>query len=76
MTITQIGHLSLNVPHHIMVSTGPSWPTFNLWNCIPGRSPAVRILLLERERLNHVPDLIHVGRLEDVTPVLQEKGLL
>jgi hypothetical protein len=77
LTITGIGSLSLDCTHHVMVSTGPSWPTLNIWNQSSSHgSSRVRILLLERERVNLDP-LVHcVSTLAAARRVLQENSLL
>lgn len=73
LTITEIGHLSLNAEHLVMVSTGPSWPTFNVWNV---ERVKTRVLLLERETVELAPRTVHVRRVGDLGMRLRELGLL
>ena len=55
-----------------MVSTGPSWPTFNVWN---QNNVQTRLLFLERERID-LPRVIHCGTREEARARLQDQGLL
>jgi hypothetical protein len=46
----QIGALSNRIPVHIMVSTGPSWLTFNTFS-----NPTYRLIMSGQEHVNIVP---------------------
>jgi hypothetical protein len=73
LTITQIGHLSLHCHTLVMVSTGPSWPTFNIWNT---ETVKERILLLDTERVWLSPNTYHCDHMPEVEARLQQAGLL
>jgi hypothetical protein len=70
---TEIGSLSLHCHTILMVSTGPSWPTFNVWN---QDSVKNRIILLDNERVNLAPNTMHCSRIEEAEEVLKGAGLL
>ena len=72
MSVTDIGRVSRHCRHHIMVSTGPSWPVLNKWNLPSGN---LRVLFLEHERLNY-PSVIHVPNRERCRELLVERKLL
>lgn len=72
LTITGIGNLSLYCPTVLMVSTGPSWPTFNVWN----RSTVqTRIAFLDREKINLAPNTFEVSSLDAAREVLRSRGI-
>lgn len=74
LTISEIGTLSLHADHLVMVSTGPSWPTFNVWN---EKTVKLRLLLLKPdEKVDYAPNLVQVSNREDARRVLVERGLL
>lgn len=73
-SLTEIGLLSTYCRHHVMVSTGPSWPCLNKWN-YPYEQGSVRVLMLEREFLNF-PGLTRCGTREEVMGHLLAKGAL
>jgi hypothetical protein len=72
LNVTQIGQLSQFARCIIAVSTGPSWPTFNVWNVhIP------RLLLIDHERLDGiVPNIRHSARIDDAREYLRELKML
>jgi len=72
-TATEIGNLSLHCHTILMVSTGPSWPTFNIWN---QDSIKLRVILLDNERVNLSPNTMHCGRIEEAEEILKGAGLL
>jgi hypothetical protein len=72
-SVTQYGHLSLHCHTILMVSTGPSWPTFNVWN---QESVKNRIILLEPERVNLSPNTMHCATVDEAAEVLKGAGLL
>lgn len=49
LSVTGIGRISQQCRAVVAVSTGPSWPTFNIWN---RASLAARVLLIGSERVN------------------------
>jgi hypothetical protein len=73
LSVTKIGHLSLHCPTILMVSTGPSWPTFNIWNT---ESVTNRIILLTEERIYLTPNTHHCSEIYYATEILRNIGLL
>ncbi len=73
LSVTQIGHLSLHCHTIVMVSTGPSWPTFSIWN---QKSIKLRVILLDSERVHLSPNTMHCARIEEAREVLKKAGLL
>ncbi len=72
-TVTEIGYLSLYCHMILMVSTGPSWPTFNIWN---QDTVMHRIILLEPERVNLSLNTTHCATIDEAAEVLKGAGLL
>ena len=70
---TQIGQLSLHCDTILMVSTGPSWPTFNVWN---KDSIKLRVILLDSERVNLASNTRHCSEIEEAENILKFAGLL
>jgi len=68
-SVTQIGQMSLHCHTILMVSTGPSWPTFNVWN---KDSIKLRVILLDAERVNLAPFTVHCSRIEEAREILLE----
>lgn len=66
-----IGLSSQNCRFILMVSTGPSWPTFNVWN-----RDTPRIILIDHERINITPNTAHCSSVEAVRKILKERGQL
>ena len=73
LSVTGIGQLSLHCHTILMVSTGPSWPTFNVWN---QESVKNRIILLDNERVNLSPNTTHCRTIDEASEVLKGIGLL
>jgi len=73
ITCTGIGHLSLLCKIIVFVSTGPSWPTFNVWN---QHTAKLRLAFLDRETLGMCGNTVEVGNLEHGMNVLRERGIL
>lgn len=73
MTVSGVGALSLQTRHILMVSTGPSWPTFNVWN---RDTVQTRIVLIDHERIEIAPNTHHCATIEQARAVLAQKGLL
>lgn len=73
MTATGIGNVSIRAKHIVMVSTGPSWPTFNLWN---RDSVKLRVVLIDHERVNIAPNTEHAATLERAREILVRRNLL
>lgn len=79
LNCTQIGTISMACKHHIMVSTGPSWPVLSKWNhprMKAGRSnPGKVVVLLARERLNF-EGVEHTENLQGVFAIAKSEGWL
>jgi hypothetical protein len=72
-SITQIGRLSQDCRNILMVSTGPSWPTFNIWN--HGKIQR-RIILLANERVELAPNTVHCGSVAEAGAYLRMEGII
>lgn len=73
MTVTEIGCLSLHCHTILMISTGPSWPTFNIWN---RETIKRRIILLTSERIHLSPNTVHCSTVTEAAEELKKAGLL
>lgn len=72
--ITAIGRLAQSVKHIIGCVTGPMWTTWNIWN---RHTVQTRILLLDHERVDLIPEhTIHTNSLTLVPELLRDRGLL
>lgn len=74
-SVTDIGRLSADhVTAIIGVPTGPMWPTFNVWNA---NTTPLRLLLLDTERVNLLPEsTVHANHLSLVPELLKTYGLI
>jgi hypothetical protein len=74
LSCAEIGALSLKCPTIVMVSTGPTWPTFNIWNT---ESVKNRIILLDNQRVWLQPNgTRHFRSVPDSEIYLHKIGLL
>jgi hypothetical protein len=73
VTITGIGGISRFCRAIVMVSTGPSWATFNIWN---RKSVELRIIFLEEERINIAPNTINTNSIKFARETLREHKFL
>ncbi len=73
VTITGIGGISRFCRGIVMVSTGPSWATFNIWN---KKSVELRIIFLEEERINISPNTLNTNSIEFARQTLRERNFL
>lgn len=73
LSVTAIGGLSLSCKYIVGVSTGPSWPTFNVWN---KDSVLLRLLLPAQEQVLIAPNTVHARTLSEAIDILQTRGLL
>lgn len=73
LTLTSIGELSNRCKVIIGVSTGPMWPTMNVFN---RESVKMRVLLLDHEIVDYAPNTVQVNDIEACRRVLLEKGIL
>lgn len=60
MSVTGIGRLSQYAEAILMISTGPSWPTFNVWNQASVRR---RIVLIDSEKIDLSPNTEHCAEI-------------
>lgn len=72
-SVTQIGRASQAARFIIMVSTGPSWPTFNVWN---QTTVELRIIINEPEIVDLDPGAWHASSVPEVRQILKLKGFL
>lgn len=72
-TVTKIGGISLQCENIVGVATGPMWTTMNVWN---EDTVALRVLLLEPERVNIAPRTHHANSVERAIGILIEEGAL
>lgn len=73
LSVSAIGGLSLGCKYIVGVSTGPSWPTFNIWNT---NSILLRILLLDREKVLIAPNTEHARTMSEIINILKNRELL
>jgi hypothetical protein len=73
LTVTGIGRLSQHCRFIVMVSTGPSWMTFNIWNSYTVKS---RIVIIDNEVLDLAPNTIHASSVSAVRETLMKQGVL
>ncbi len=73
LSVSQIGQISLHCPVILMVATGPSWPTFNVWNV---KTVTNRIIFLTEQWVNLAPNTRHCRTIAEARPILQQIGLL
>jgi hypothetical protein len=71
-TVTEIGQLSQACKVVIMVSTGASWATFNIWN----QNLKLRVALISRERLTLDPLCRHTATVTEIRAELKLAGIL
>lgn len=68
MSVTGIGRLSQYAEAILMISTGPSWPTFNVWN---QESVRRRIILIDSEKIELSPNTEHCSEIGSVRNCLK-----
>lgn len=72
-SVTEIGKLSQHCHTILMVSTGPSWPTFNIWN---QRSIKQRFILLDSEFVDLAPNTHHCDSIATAEKLLRDHRIL
>jgi hypothetical protein len=72
-TVTNIGQLSQLCRIVLMVSTGPSWPTFNVWN---RESVEFRLILIDSEVIGLTKNTEQCATVQQAERVLKVRGLL
>jgi len=73
MTVTQIGRLSQSCKYILMVSTGPSWPTFNVWNV---DSVKKRVVIIDSEIIGLSKNTEQVRTVHQARLALVTAGIL
>lgn len=73
LSATSIGAASIHAKNLIMVSTGPSWPCWNIWN---RDTVKMRIILLDSERVELAPNTHHCINLQAAYVTLKRHGLI
>lgn len=71
-SLSQIGNLSMRCHHHIMVATGPMWPTLNTTNH-HNHEGRKRIVLLDNGESVNLPFLDQVSSVEEVFAIAREE---
>lgn len=72
-SVTAIGAQAISARCIIAVSTGPSWPTFNVWSAA---AAPLRILLIDHERINLAPNTHHAQTVAQVREILAAHKML
>lgn len=76
-SVSMIGRLSVSCKHHIMVATGPMWPTLNTHNNHLWTPERKRIVILDNgERLDGIPWVQQVSRVEEAEDILRGENLI
>lgn len=73
LTVTSIGTLSLSCKYIVGASTGPSWPTFNIWN---KETVKRRVLLLDSEDVNIAPNTVCCKTVNEARKCLEVEGII
>lgn len=73
ITITGVGNVSNQCDYHLMISTGPSWPTFNVLNVVTVR---LRMILLNNIILDYGPTCHHFGHVLEAQNFLASRSLI
>lgn len=73
LSVTAVGGVSRFCKFILMISTGVSWATFNVWN---KKSVQKRIIILEHERINIAPNSLNVNTVGLAREALEESKLL
>jgi hypothetical protein len=75
LSLSQIGNLSLRIPYHVMIATGPMWPTLNIWSTL---SAKLRLVLIDcpEDLTGLAPNLEQERTREHAAANLMKKGLL
>jgi len=73
LTISQIGALSVNCRHHIMIATGPMWPTLNTHShhSTLGRR---RIVLLDNKEELGMPNILQLSQIDQLMGFVESEG--
>lgn len=67
-SLSGLGQLSQCCRCVVMVSTGASWPTFNVWN----KDLPLRVVLIDSEDLSGLGDrMVHTNKIQDVPDIVR-----
>ena len=73
LTVTAIGTVSLFCRYIVMVATGPSWPTFNVWN----KDTLKRLIILnDSEDVNIAPNTVTVKTCSEALRMCEIEGIV
>lgn len=72
-TIHEIGAISTRCKFILMVSTGPSWPTFNVWS---DKTVQMRVVMLDNETVELGRNTIHARSVREAHKILGEYVML
>ena len=75
LSITEIGQMSSRCKHHLMVASGPMWPTINTHNN-HNRSGRMRIALLDNGEQLNLPEIHQCATVDEARQLLCREGLL
>lgn len=76
-SVSMIGRFSVYCQHHIMIATGPMWPTLSTHNNHLWNSKRKRIVILDNgERLDGIPWVQQVSRVEEAEDILRGENLI
>lgn len=73
LSVTGIGGISRFCRAVIMVSTGSSWATFNIWN---RKSVELRVIFIEDEKVNIAPNTVHTNSPSIAREILRDHKFL
>lgn len=76
-SVSMIGRYSVACKHHICIATGPFWPTLNTHNNHLWDKSRKRIVILDNdERLDGLPWIQQVSRVEEAEDILRGEGMI
>lgn len=75
-SVSMIGNTSVFCEHHIMVATGPMWPTLNTHNHHLWTPERKRIVILDNGEKLNLPWIQQVSRVEEAEEILKGANLL
>lgn len=76
-TVSMIGRVSVRCKHHVMIATGPMWPTLNTHNHHCWNTERKRIVILDNgEKLTGIPCIQQVSCVEEAEEILKAENLL
>lgn len=75
-SVSMIGRLSVWCKHHVMVATGPMWPTFSTHNHHLWNKDRKRIVILANGEKINLPWIQQVSRVEEAYDILRGENLI